>query len=110
VCIRARLPIRPHSAGFKRAHLDAKGRDFLGDSVNPPTAHLAAWYRVPGTGQATTQNSELASDASDSICDTPSRANKAIARTFRPYAFATSECAISCQEGCEKQQAGYYRG
>src|SRR2546427_7516664 len=41
------------------------------------------------------QNSDLASDASDSICDTPPRANKVIERTLRPYAFATRECAIS---------------
>jgi len=39
----ARAPVCPHSAGFERAHRDAKGRYFLAiDSVNPPTAHLAA--------------------------------------------------------------------
>ena len=48
------------------------------------------------------QNSDLASDASDSICDTPPRANNVIERTFRPYAFATSECAISCARRAAK--------
>src|SRR5437660_166125 len=51
------------------------------------------------------QNSDLASDASDSICDTPPRANNVIERTFNPYAFATSECAISCARRAAKNRS-----
>src|SRR5438067_9663848 len=39
------------------------------------------------------QNSDLASEASVSICDTPPSANRVMARTRRPRVFATRECA-----------------
>src|SRR5437899_11249738 len=41
------------------------------------------------------QNSDLASEASVSVYDTPPKANRVIARTRRPRAFAKRECASS---------------
>src|SRR5258708_2933874 len=55
VFMRANTPVRPHSAGFKRAYLDAKRGYFLGqglgESANRPLSGMvtgAAWK-----GQAT---------------------------------------------------------
>src|SRR6266566_3350546 len=50
------------------------------------------------------QNSDLASEASDSICDTPPSANRVIARTRNPRDFATIECASSCNRRAEKKR------
>src|SRR5881628_1542119 len=48
--VRANAPICPHSAGSRAHTLTPKGATSCArDSVNPPTAHLAAWYPVlPG--------------------------------------------------------------
>ena len=48
------------------------------------------------------QNSDFASGASDSICDTPPSAKSVIARTFRPRDFASNECASSCSRSVTK--------
>jgi hypothetical protein len=54
--IRTRPAVRPHSARLECVHLDPqKGPlPLTRDSVNPPTAHLAAWMvaSAAGTGQA----------------------------------------------------------
>src|SRR5215471_14522984 len=55
------------------------------------------------------QNSVFASCASDSIWETPPRANNVMARTRRPQDMATSECASSCRRRVAKKRTEVIR-
>ena len=48
------------------------------------------------------QNSDLASEGSCSICETPPSAKSVIALTRSPRDFATRECASSCSRSVTK--------
>ena len=61
VLVRASAPVRPHSAGFERAHLDAKRGHFLGqglgESANRPFGGMVS--RAAGKGQAAADGRDL---------------------------------------------------